>query len=371
MVSQQAEQHRYHGTTTEHGAQYQSVREQRPPQVVTGSPQRHGLQDMLLPSIETTSSHSLNPSTHAIEQRDMRDRFSPAREAYPRVAVDDRRLSPPQRQVIVIDDDSPHVKRRRMVRADDTGRFRPIPSLDYTVHASSPAADSQFIRPSSVQLRESSFRRPAIQSEYSQGLLGGVRSSYHSTGQIPIYDAPDPDSLARPSEHFRREHVDTGHREDPRHARQMGSPIPPVDYVGESVYRRPILESEVGREVHDMRMYEPARGPRPVERDYRVTDVPRGQSSNVPFSNAAAPSYDMGPRPVLSEQALSHEFSQSRLDSQAPRRDGFSVSDRPHMLPQNSSRDNFTRTEGYSDRSIPAIPPARARSPARYAERPM
>ena len=180
-----------------------------------GSPQRHGLQDMLVPSIEMPSSNSMNPPSNVIERRDTHGRFNPSQELHPRMAFDDRRLSPPRRQVIVIDDDSPHVERRRLVREDDSGHFRPLPSRDYIVHAASPLADSHYMRPS-VQPSEFPIRRPAIPSESSQGL-----SSYHSAGRIPIYDAPEPGSLARPLEHFRRDAVESSHREDARLERRI------------------------------------------------------------------------------------------------------------------------------------------------------
>jgi hypothetical protein len=371
ITTQQAQQHMYHDNPP-HGNNSQSVREHRPPQVVRGSPQRHGLQDMLVPSIEIPSSDSMNPPSHVIEWRDIHGRFNPPQESHPRMAVDDRRLSPPRRQVIVIDDDSPHVKRRRLVREDDSGHFRPLPSRDYTVHAASPPADSHFMRPSSVQPRDFPVQRPAIQSESSQGLLGDVRSLYHSAGRIPIYDAPEPGSLARPPEHFRRDTIDPGHREDSRLVRQRGSPMPPREIVGEPAYRRPVNASENRREVDNMRVHELDRGPRHAEPDYHVNGIHRGQPSSFPVSSTVSRSYDMGPRPVVSEQTLSHELSQSRLDGQVSRIDDFAVSDRPRVVRQNFDQGNLSRGyEDYSNASFSTLPPARARSPVRYAERSM
>jgi len=340
--------------------------EQRPPQVVRGSPQSHGLQDMLVPSIESPSSDPAIPqSSRLIERRDIQGRFDNPQDSYSRTAIDDRRVSPVRRQVVVIDDDSPPVKRRRMVREDDSGHFRPLPSRDYIVLASSPPFESHSIRPASVQPRDFPIRRPDVQSESSQGLLEGIRSANHTAERIPIYDAPAPGSLARPPEHFRRDD-DTIHREElPRLVRVIGPPVPPGQSVGEPVYRRPVNVVERGRETQSMRMQEHDRGSRYVEPDRRV-NVP--QSSNLLLPQAVSRSYDIGPRPVVTEQALSHEFSQSRLEGPPSHtRGGFDFSERPRQ----SLDGNLSRHHGdHSDRSFSIIPPARARSPIRYVERP-
>jgi len=365
----QAEQRMYPEKLPYHGNNFQSVSEQRPSQVVRRTPQRHGLQDMLVPSIEMPSGDPINQPRHVIERRDIHDRFNPPQESHPRMAVNDQRLSPPRRQVIVIDDDSPHVKRRRMVREDDSGQFRSLPSRDYTVHATSPPAHSHFMQPSSVQSRDFPVRRSAMQSESSQGLLGGVRSSYHSAERIPVYDAPGTGSLERPHEYFRRDTVDTGYREGSRISRRMGSPMPLRETAGEPVYRRQVNASENGREIQDMRTHEFDRGPRLDEPSHHVNGFQMGQSSNFPVSSTVSRSYDIGHRPVVSEQVLSHELSQSRLDGQVSGRNGFAVCDRPRMERQKFAQDNISR--GHDNGSSSSVPPARARSPVRYEERSM
>jgi hypothetical protein len=141
---------------------------------------------------------------------------------------------------------------------------------------------------------------------------------------------------------------------------------PQRESVGEPIYRRPVDAVERGRDVQSMRMQEHDRGSRYVGPDYRV-NVP--QSSNLSLPHAVSRSYDMGPRPVITEQDLSHEFSQSRLKGPPSHtRDGFAVSERPRQ----SFEGNLSRRyEDHPDRSFSTIPPARARSPIRYVERPM
>lgn len=364
----QGEQRMYPDKPPYHGNNSQSIREQRPSQVVRRSPQRDGFQDMLVPSIEMPSGDPVNPPSHVIERRDIHGRFNPPQESHPRMALNDRRLSPPRRQVIVIDDDSPQVKRRRMVREDDSGQFRPLPSRDYTVHATSPPADSHFMQPSSVQSRHFPIRRSNIEFESSQGLLGGVRSSYHSAERIPIYDAPGTGSLARPPEYFRRDTVDTGYGEASRLPRHMGSPMPPREAAGEPVYRRQINASENGREIHHMRTHEFDRGPRHIEPGHHVNGIHMDQSSNFPVSSTVSRPYDMGHRPVVSEQVLSHELSQSRLDGQVSRGNGFAC-DRPRIERRKLAPDNLSH--GHENGSLSSIPPTRARSPVRSEERSM
>lgn len=309
-----------------------------------------------MPSIETVPNDAMNAPSAINERRDHYSRFNHPEKSYSRLAVDDRGLSSPRRQVIVIDDDSPPAKRRR-VREDDSSHFRPIPS-NHTFYATSSPVDSHFMPPSSIQPRDFPTRHSALQSESSQGLLGDVRSSYHSSGRIPIYDAPDPGSLARPPEHFRRDAVDSSRREDPR--------LVPREIVGELHYHRLANPSDNGRE--HMRPYEHDRGPRYIKPDYRVNGTQRSQSPSCPVLNPISRSHEMGPRPVYTEQALSHDFSQSRIDGSVPcARNSFIVSDRPHY---NYGQENLSRGCENHSNTFSTIS-ARARSLERYAERPV
>ena len=119
-----------------------------------------------------------------------------------------------------------------------------------------------------------------------------------------------------------------------------------------------------------MRANELDRSHQHVEPDYHVHGVRRGQSTNFPFSSTVSRSYDMSPRPAVSGQALSHELSQSRLDGQSSRIDGFAVSKRPRVVGQNP--DQGSLAHGYEDhfnQLFSTFPPSRTRSPVRYAER--
>ncbi|KAF4634974.1 hypothetical protein G7Y89_g3124 [Cudoniella acicularis] len=362
------EQHINQDVPTRLGTPSQHTREQRPPQVVRASPQRHGLQDMLVPSIETASSDVIGPSVRLDEWRNINDSFNYRQESYPRPVVESRRPSPPRRQVIVLDDDDgPQLKRRRVVVEDDSGRFRPLPSRDYNVHAPVEAVDSHLLPPSSVQPRDFLNRRPAVLSESSQGMFRDTRSSHFaSTERIPIYDAPEPGYLARPPERFRRADLDASQL-DASTIIRIASPAP-HDQRSEPVFYRPLHEGVNGSQ--SMRNSENDRGFRQMEPDYRGAHAQRPPSPSFPVPSRVSRSYDLGPGRAVIDQAFIHNFSQSRLDGPIPQsRDGYSVvQERSQNFggPSNLSH-------GYQDHSARsyATPPARARSPAAYVERPI
>lgn len=338
--------------------------EQRPSQVVRGSPQKPGFQDMLLPSIESPSSDGMISQTRIDEQRNIPHRFDRPRESYSRMAVDSRRISPPRRQVIVIDDDSPYVKRQRLVREDDPGHFRPVPSRDYTVRAMSPQPHSHFIRTASFQQEDFPDRRPIIHSESGKGFLGADRHSYHATGSISIYDAPESDILARLPAHYKRDVTEAGHRGEPRIIRRLRSPTPAREYVGEPIHLRQAQTHKDGRNIQHMRMSEESHGTRYVEADHRII-VPRSPTFHV--SQTTSRPYDMGPRPAFFEQDLPPEMPQSRfVDPVSRPRDDFIISERPHS---SFERENVRSYENPLSRPVSNIPQTRARSPARYEER--
>ncbi|RDL39028.1 uncharacterized protein BP5553_03368 [Venustampulla echinocandica] len=349
------------------GTPSQPVWEQRPPQVVRGSSHRHGLQDMLVPSIETSSSDAMRPLD---ERRNVPDHFNQSRELYSRRMIENRRPSPPRRQVVVIDDSPPQIKRRRLV-GDDSGRFRPLPSSDYSVYASAPPSDSHLLPSSSIQPRDFLVRRPAVELESSQGLSRNARSSYTApTAQIPIYDAPGPGSLARPSEQFRRSDVlDAGQREGPIIMRHIDSASFHHNSGGDAAYRR--LTAENVRDNQSVRIREDDRGFHQVGPDYHGNHTQRLRSPSLTASGRLSRTYDEGPsRPVI-DQAFIHDFSQSRLDGPVRATNGSNV------LPARSHQEfegQGNRSRGYEDhpaRSFATLPPARARSPAGYLQRPI
>ncbi|KAH8687832.1 hypothetical protein BGZ60DRAFT_394599 [Tricladium varicosporioides] len=362
IVGQPFEQRTYQDLLPRLGTPSQRTWEQRPSQVVLGSPVRHGLQDMLVPSIETASSDVISPPARTDEWRTVSDNFGYSQDSYPLSAAS-RRPSPPRREVIVVDDDGPQHKRRRIVLEDDSGRFRPLPARDH-VYAPIQAANSHLLPPSSVQPKNFLDRRPVIYSDSSQGLFKDSRPSHVAPlERIPIYDAPEPGYLARPPERFRRADLDAN-KLDGSTIIRIASPATNNKKVEPAYYRLPFENQNSpqrnGNSDCGFRQMEPVHHGSHVQK-------PPSPSYHVPVG--VSRSYDMGPGRAV-DQAFIHEFSQSRLDSHVSQsRDGFSV------LPERSqnfdSQGNISR--GYEDHSARsyAIPPARARSPAAYMERPI
>ncbi|KAH6683281.1 hypothetical protein B0J14DRAFT_575557 [Halenospora varia] len=361
IVRQPFEQRTYQDLPPRLGTPSQRTWEQRPSQVVLGSPVRHGLQDMLVPSIETASSDVNSPPPRSDERRTVNDNLGYSQDSYP-LSAGNRRPSPSRREVIVVDDDGPQYKRRRVVLEDDSGRFRPLPARDY-VYAPIQAADSHLLPSSSVQPQNFLDRRPVIHSESSQGLFKDSRPSHIAPlERIPIYDAPEPGYLARPPERFRRADLDAN-KLDGATIIRIASPA--TNQRVEPAYYRPSFETQNTTQ----RNGDSDRGFRQMEPVYHGSHVQKPPSPSYHVPVGVSRSYDMGPGRAV-DQAFIHEFSQSRLDGHVSRsRDGLSV------LPERSqnfvSQGNISR--GYEDHSARsyAMPPARARSPAAYSERPI
>lgn len=96
--------------------------------MIRGTPPRHGLQDMLVRSVETPSSDVMVASPRSNGELVYRSIAQP-HESFQRGGLAGRRVSPPRRQTIIVDDGSPQVKRRRVIE-DDYGQFRPMPSRE-------------------------------------------------------------------------------------------------------------------------------------------------------------------------------------------------------------------------------------------------
>ncbi|RDW82093.1 hypothetical protein BP6252_03205 [Coleophoma cylindrospora] len=118
----------YHAEPRPLGSPSYQIPEERLPVMVRGTPPRHGLQDMLVRSVETPSSDVMVASPRSNGELVYRS-LTQAHDSYQRHGVEGRRVSPPRRQIIVLDDDSPQVKRRRVIE-DDHGQFRPMPSRE-------------------------------------------------------------------------------------------------------------------------------------------------------------------------------------------------------------------------------------------------
>ena len=169
-------------------------------------------------------------------------------EAYPERDVEPSMHSPSQRQFIVINDDSPLLKRRREVYEDDAGRFRPRIPRDQDIYSIASRADSYSIPASSVESRDFLVRRDRLPSQSAQAFLRDVQPSMTNPvdeERLPIYDAP-PDSayFTLPYDRYRRRPevaCESIPRDGPYFKRQVESPEPYLENrSGSSYARRPV-----------------------------------------------------------------------------------------------------------------------------------
>lgn len=342
----QAERPSYHSYTQPRGAPPSYVVRERPSQVVRSSPVRHSPQDMPLPSIETSSNIV---STRADGHGDLHNSLNRSSGVYPRV-VEERVQSPLQRQVIVIDDDSPHVKRRRVVREDDNGHFRigPVSSFDNDFHVAAPLrSDSHFVPVSSAQTGGFPVRQPQA-SQSAQGLLRhgpAVFVDPATKEALPIFDHP-------PTSHFARHPT----YERPPNGEYV-SEARPISSYG---MQRPVYADDVRRENVPSRFVQHAR---PVHDSSERNFGYRKPTEDV------ARYHDKSEYSENVDRDLVHTFSQSRLHGSAPRPDNEFI-----VL---SDRGNATRgvpVRYYEDDvpgSIVQATSARPKSPVRYMERPV
>ncbi|KAG9235466.1 hypothetical protein BJ875DRAFT_270317 [Amylocarpus encephaloides] len=341
-----------------------STRDQRPPQVVRGSPERHGLKDMLVPSIEITASE---PMRHvpAEERRNAYESFDHSYESHVRPVIETRRRSPPRRQVITIDGDSPQLKRRRTFYENDSGQFRPLPGRDHSV-ISAPHADSHLLSSLYAQPGYSSARRPTVQNDVRQGLSGSTScpSSYRATKErVPIYDTPG---------QFRRtENFDPRQSSSATVIRHIAPVRPFVDYNRRSEISsyRPVHEDRI--EVHSTRLDGNDHGLGSVNQDTQNTYPRRPLSPSVHASNRVSRSHDVHPSGIFGDQAFVHNFSQSRLNGSVHVRDGYNAVPERSRQMQDAAGGDSRGNEDRAARSYSTHPPARTRSPAGYMERPM
>ena len=287
------------------------------------SPTHQGLQDLLVPSIETASSDAVDSSRHEV--------YRGYQEADPQRVVERPTLSQPHRQVIVVDDSPPiPVKRRRVVYEDEAGRFRPFPSRDQVSPYSAPGAGS-YLLPVSVPPRDFPVHREGLPSQSVQGLFRDVQTSMTSPvtrERIPIYDAP-PDNgyFTSPSDRYRRFEDSHGsiQQEGSPIKRQIGSLQP---YSEQSPYTRQSVNGGISVVEHDS-----AREPYPVFSSRDTTQRPLPPFS---VSSRVPPSNDVGRGMFLTN------FSpQSRVEPPLPRaRDSFTAAPQgPHqnsLLQQNN-----------------------------------
>ncbi|KAI9049910.1 hypothetical protein LZ554_006057 [Drepanopeziza brunnea f. sp. 'monogermtubi'] len=325
----------------------------QPPQVVTRLPLKHGLQDFLVPSIEAASSDVSSP------RKDGRN--CPGANDGSRV-VDHRAPTRSLRQVIVIDDDSPQVKRRRLVREDDAGNSRHIPPLDYVAYPLNSYPDTLTLKPrSSVQSgaweSSSVFRNLRTSAQPTQGMSRDTQTFYTdpATGeQLPIYDAPESGRLATHPKYVGR--IDGGsfppRREDDFDMRQVGHSRLPYDLH----HQRPV----------DMHSSSDVPGPnapggvRQLELYNSINHV-ASSFSGISTSYQPSRSYEPDPVSVGPNQAFIQSFSQSNLCGfSSNARYGLNVAP---VRPQQRSIGQG-KFESHQESS------ARGASPVRYMERP-
>lgn len=373
-----AERPTHYQVTQRHGTPLYTTREQGLPAVVRGSPITHGLQDMLVPSIETASSDAVIDSPHPDRRHEV---YEAPQESYPRRVVERvverRRQSPAPHQVIVINDDSPQLKRRRVVYEDGLGHFRPLPPRDRDAYSTAPRADSYLLPASSVQ-RDFLVRheRPP---QSSQGLFRDGQPSLAGPvvgERIPIYDTPlDSNYFAPTSDRYKR--LEAGYvpiqRDGPPIKRYADSPQPYLDAGDRPYTRRPVngnvrvVENDGASPAQpefSSRIFENAGessyARRPVSGDMRTVENDRVNQAQ-PEISSRVPQRD-------GYQVLLDNLSQSRLDpTPLPRaRDGFAAPSYSTTQVNTESRYENQPSEVFTK-----LRPEEARSPVRYVERPM
>jgi hypothetical protein len=352
------------GMQPHHGAPIQPYRENRPSQVVSGSSPRHSLQDMLVPSIESIPSDVTRPLQLFEDRRAESGNFDHRQESYARQVIESRRLSPPGRQFIVIDDDSPQNKRRRVMH-DDSGHFRPLASCDYSTTS---FADSH-LPSSSIVPGHSSLGHSLSQNRPSPGLSRGPDSSFAMANgrSIPIYDVPDHGYIGRPPEHFRRTEVyDSAQPISGTTIRQITS-TRPLSHASKVPQYRSVHDNRMEGAYRE-RISEDMHRSRPLGAEYRAPA--RGSGSPIlPVSSRVSHSHDVASGRDVMDQAFIHNFSQSRINGPTYARDGYNVVEESRRGSMHDPQGFENQYEEQRGRLLPLS--SRARSPARYIERPM
>lgn len=350
-----------HGTAV--NSSYPNMGHQ-PPQVVRRNPMKPGLQDFLVASIETASSDVSSLRKAECNGFGVHDAFN-----HPRV-VDPRTQTPLPRQVIVLDDDSPKVKRRRLVREDDAGHFRPIPSRDHLAYPPASYSDSLMFKPSSSIHSGARNPSPPIRHtktavQTTQGMSRVNQSFFTDPGtgeRLPIYDAQDFSRVqSRPSY---------------LGARRDGLPAPPRDVVRMGQVGYNIHDDQYRQKPADMHdISEPLNSSvrasvRQFGLDHSLDQMMASSSGNSTSYrpsrlNVSGPSSD-GP-----DQAFIHRFSQSNLNGfNSNGGDSFDIPPaRYQQSPVSVGQSNFPYHQESSTRSHATAFSGRVASPAECTER--
>lgn len=152
-----------------------------PPPVVRRVQTGPGLQDLLLPSIESAPAYSLASASRLPTQQDTY-RGLDNQQSYVRRDAERRRETPDQ--VIVIDDNSPQMQRFRPAREAESSRFGPPLSYQTTHRAASHLSDPYAVGSSSIQPTARFVPRAELQPRSDQGLLMSTRAP---APRAPIY----------------------------------------------------------------------------------------------------------------------------------------------------------------------------------------
>lgn len=272
--------------------------DQRHQVLARGSP-RHGLQDMLVRSIEIASSDA-----HGVYQQDSHARFVAER---PRQSLD--------HEIIVIPDDSPHHKRRRVLQGDDFGR-------------------SHLISTSSTHSRDFFPHQSNLPAPAGQGLFRNETVPDHL---LPVYDAPRNSAYFRQSPGYvgKGREIESG-RDTNHVSRHIGAPISRGDRgVEMDIIRRPVSDVRIVEREH-------ATDPR-----HRTTQVQQLPSPSFSAQQRASHSYGMGPDTAIADQAFVQNFSESRFNSVLPQssynNQAYHASENPQYGEQTSNRPYITQ----------------------------
>ncbi|KAG0646322.1 hypothetical protein D0Z07_8369 [Hyphodiscus hymeniophilus] len=334
-----------------HGPVFHAAKDQTPPVVVRAPPTKCDFQDMLVPSIETASSDAVVDSPHHEMHRGRGD-------AYLGHVIEHSLQSPLQRQVIVIDDDSPvHKRQRRMFYEDDVSLSRSIPSRDQGLHSRAPRPDSHLLPTSSVQQRDFLLAHERLPSQPTQGLLRNAQPPISGSivrDRLTVYDAP-PESMyfTLPYDRYRRGEDYHGpvQREDRPDSQSH------LEHRGEGSYNRQPVNG-------DLRMVEHIRG--------RQVNIESGFRDHVQRPLPLALS-DQSSRPYETGRDIAVPSSSSQFRVEAPlyrTRDGFVA------VPENPRQDHVFQSNTplrLEDRppTFTTLRTGEARSPVQYIERSM
>ena len=303
---------------------------------------------MLVPSIETASSDAVHDSRH---------REVHHRDGYLQGVAERHVQSPVRKQVIVIND-SPPTKRRRVIYEEAASRLRSPRSRGQELHSAVPRTAS-YMPPPYVQSRDFLARNEMVASNSPKCFSRDVQPSMRAFDvgeRLPVYDAP-PESRYFTLGYDPYRQVGDGYgsiqQEVPPIPRQMG-PQPRLVHSGESSYsRQPVNEDmrvvEHDRDVQNRTVY--------GLRDTMQRPLPT--SSLV--SSQASRSHEIGHDPTSSSNS-----SQFRVEPPLYRaRDGFTdvpATSQSYYIRQDNAP---FRGEGRPVESCVARPPPQ------YIERPM